>query len=170
MSTVGTEWFDVEKVIFLDIDGVLNNERFLHEGGIHTIADPLIAILKRIVDATGAKIVLSSTWRIAADNRRRVKEALARHDLEFVDRTVELRNKMSSWVERSFEILEWLHRHQEVKNFAILDDCSDAGTNGLREYFFQTDFEVGLTEEIADKVIAHLGVCEKALDEACSGK
>jgi len=144
------------KILFLDIDGVLNNERLLECGGINTIDQGLISILKRIVDATGAEIVLSSTWRLEEENRQRVREALAFQGLQFIDRTVELRHSLSRWTDRSAEILEWLYRHQEVKEFAILDDCDDAGTNGLQEYFFQTRFKVGLTNEIADRVIEHL--------------
>ena len=146
----------MDKVIFLDIDGVLNNADLLYAGGIHTIDDGLISILKKIVDATGAEIVLSSTWRLEESNRERVREALARHDMEFIDRTLEIHRKLSQWVERSIEILEWLHRHPQVKQFAILDDDPDAGTNGLGEFFFQTTFREGLTEEIAERAIEHL--------------
>lgn len=52
------------KVIFLDIDGVLNcnntTEIFL---GITGIEDRLVEKLRAIVNATGAEIVLVSTWR-----------------------------------------------------------------------------------------------------------
>jgi hypothetical protein len=59
------------KVIFLDVDGVLNSRgkwagcdlANLTDSG--TRIDPLaVARLKRIVDATDAKIVVSSTWRL----------------------------------------------------------------------------------------------------------
>lgn len=53
------------KLIFLDIDGVLNYEgyeRFTRMGT--RFVDPvLIKRLKKIIDRTGAKVVLSSTWR-----------------------------------------------------------------------------------------------------------
>ena len=53
------------KLIFLDIDGVLNYEgyeRFTRSGT--RFVDPvLIKRLKKIIDRTGAKVVLSSTWR-----------------------------------------------------------------------------------------------------------
>ncbi len=47
------------KVIFLDIDGVLKEEDYDAE-----FKDECFARLKRIVDATGAEIILSSSWRI----------------------------------------------------------------------------------------------------------
>ena len=53
------------KVIFLDIDGVLNSiafdrERINEQGNIDETRLPL---LKQILDETGALIVLSSLWR-----------------------------------------------------------------------------------------------------------
>ena len=144
---------DIMKIIFCDVDGVLNNANLLREGGIDTIADSLLTILKKIIISTDAKIVLSSTWRINPDNRRLVREAFARHDMDFIDCTVDL------WREdRSIEILEWLHRNPQVEKFAVLDDDPDAGTNGLHDSFFKTSFDVGLTEDIANKIILHLNI------------
>ena len=53
------------KIIFLDIDGVLNSAKYdkkrtADDGNIDTTRLPL---LKHIVDSTKAKIVLTSTWR-----------------------------------------------------------------------------------------------------------
>ncbi len=138
------------KIIFLDIDGVLNHRNSPCDGGIFIIDTTLVPILARIVQATGAEIVLSSTWRILAKNREAVQRALAVHDMKFIGRTDQLN------AERSVEILEWLHRHPQVTKFAILDDDRDAGSNGLGEYFFQTNWNNGLTDEIADRVITHL--------------
>lgn len=55
------------KVIFLDVDGVLNNQHFLmqHQAQASSLYDALdpacLEQLKRIVEATGAHIVVSST-------------------------------------------------------------------------------------------------------------
>ena len=52
------------KVIFLDIDGVLNSLDCKEKiEGYLFVEDKKIALLKELIDATGAKIVLSSTWR-----------------------------------------------------------------------------------------------------------
>lgn len=48
----------IEKAIFLDIDGVLNDDHF----GIK-IEEERVALLAKIVKETGASIVLSSSWR-----------------------------------------------------------------------------------------------------------
>ena len=53
------------KVIFLDIDGVLNHEyckALLH--GIYFVEDEKVLLLKELINATAAKVVLTSTWRM----------------------------------------------------------------------------------------------------------
>lgn len=54
------------KVIFLDIDGVMNNlgTRTDHHRGFPSWLDPVnVAVLNDIVRATGAVVVISSSWR-----------------------------------------------------------------------------------------------------------
>lgn len=52
------------KVIFLDIDGVLNYDGCLAQfEGVNGIEPDCLGRLKRLVDTTGAKIVLISTWK-----------------------------------------------------------------------------------------------------------
>ena len=48
------------KIIFLDIDGVLNDAPTIMEKDNDLPAEPHLSCLKQIVDATGAEIVLSS--------------------------------------------------------------------------------------------------------------
>ncbi len=66
------------KVIFLDLDGVLNTEEYfnsLKEKGLPTedafgnlFSPNAVANLQQIVDATNAQIVVSSSWRFAGLN------------------------------------------------------------------------------------------------------
>ena len=52
------------KVIFLDIDGVLNCRKTPNPRKLPYIVDPkLLKRFKRLVERTGAKVVLASTWR-----------------------------------------------------------------------------------------------------------
>src|SRR5579885_3774360 len=58
------------RLVFLDIDGVLNSMQFilkmqgLFDNPAHQIDPDAVKRLNRITDATGAFIVVSSTWRI----------------------------------------------------------------------------------------------------------
>lgn len=142
------------KILFLDIDGVMNNDELLSIHGWNAIGELQLDRLKHIVESTKAKIVLSSSWRLSDDTKTLVQEALATKNLELIDATIEIRKKHSI-VRRSEEILEWLTRHPEVVKFAILDDDSDAGF-GIESHFFKTEFFEGLTWPIAHKVVEHL--------------
>src|ERR1700709_1279552 len=52
------------KVIFLDIDGVLNSTHTANPRSFPYIVDPeLVTRLKDVLAKTGAEVVLSSTWR-----------------------------------------------------------------------------------------------------------
>lgn len=60
------------KVIFLDVDGVLNSEKDLLEAkGKSELFDRPLALLKELVESTKAKIVVSSTWRIGCSKSGR---------------------------------------------------------------------------------------------------
>lgn len=144
------------KVIFLDVDGVLNTPKLIRRFGFNFIDDILVALVARIVRETGAEIVLSSTWRIEEKDKSLVVQALSRHGLEIHDCTPVLRRNgdwtEDNWVRRHEEITSWL-AGKEISVFAIIDDMDDARIEGS---FFQTDEDVGLTVEIAERVIEHL--------------
>ena len=52
------------KIIFLDVDGVLNTASSEERCGEYIgIDDDKVALLKRLTDKTGAEIILISTWK-----------------------------------------------------------------------------------------------------------
>ena len=109
------------KVIFLDIDGVLNSDEYLDKvkksdiQGIERDIDvEKVKLLKRAIDETGARVVLSSSWRYTR-NARYLKELLANYRIR-VDSTPYIRD------ERGLEIKKWLSENQGVEDFIILDD------------------------------------------------
>ena len=67
----------MSKYIFLDIDGVLNSEEMLNHKpfpkcrGIMGIEKSKVKRLKQIVEATGAEIVLTSSWKKSFDAFKR---------------------------------------------------------------------------------------------------
>lgn len=143
------------KIIFLDIDGVLNTPKTIRKFGFNFIDDILVALVARIVRETEAKIVLSSSWRIETKDLGIAKDALAQHNLEIHDCTprIERPFEEGNWVRRSEEIQSWIDQN-EVTAFAIIDDCDDANIEGN---FFQTNEDFGLTVSMAEKIIEHLG-------------
>ena len=140
------------KVIFLDIDGVVNSEETLKrtKGGILGIDPYLVSIFNRIIFATDAKIVLSSSWRHSKEGRDEVRQQI----MDFIDVTPRMPLLGGSeTMERGKEIKAWLDKHPEVEKYAILDDDSDFLPD---QPLFKTTWKKGLTEEIAKEVIKHL--------------
>lgn len=143
------------KILFLDIDGVCNNQKTRERQGDTSfigIKPELAELVRDIVAATDCKIVLSSTWRMFPDSKKWAEDHIA----PFYDQTIDLQ-RGAKWgvVERGYEILEWLNGHPDVERYAILDDNSDMLPSQMPN-FFQTTWERGLTPEIRDRVIEHL--------------
>ena len=137
------------KVLFLDIDGVMNNDaEFKRQKVVDPIGQEQLEILKHIIDQTGADIVLSSSWRCSQELGVKVSKALESVGLHLISHTPYMPEGP-----RSGEIQTWLDEHKETTQFAILDDDGDANIEG---HFFQTQFKDGLTKEIAQAVIDHL--------------
>ena len=145
------------KVIFLDIDGVLNDNHTKSTTGMgfKFIDTSKILRLKSIVEATDAKLVLSSDWRYDREDPLlnsdflELRDRLANHGLSFYDFTPEI-----DWDSRGLEIQTWLEEHPEVSQFVILDDRDDMEPN--MGHLIQTTMAHGLTDRLAKRAIAFL--------------
>ena len=158
------------KIIFLDIDGVLNN--------IHTresfedfifVSDEKILLLKKIICSTNAKIVLSSTWRKGwrakeynpkcASEDVRLFEALVRKLSEY---EIELMSYTPHLWHRGKEIESWINswEGEEIESFVILDDKNKEEFEPNSERLIQTDICVGLTESHIEQAINLLNTKE----------
>lgn len=146
----------MRKILFLDVDGVLNSKETLRRstknGGIMGIDPYLTILVDRIVQATGCEVVLSSSWRKSVNG------------YEAVNSVIPLIGQTGSCCEgiRGVEIYKWLcqnfkwdDRQDDKLHYAILDDDSDM-LLWQKDNFFQTSFETGITEEIAERVTKHL--------------
>lgn len=150
------------KVIFLDIDGVLNEEKSKSQcAGYRGIDDSKVQNLKKIVDATGAKIVLISTWKEFwyRDNKQfqgimanYLDKKLKKQGLFAYDKTRDYFDKQ--YFSRGEGILDFIER-EKVSKFIILDDLQyDYDSCGLTDNYIKTDFNCGgLTAELANKAI-----------------
>lgn len=145
------------KVLFLDIDGVLNCHRTaIAFGGIpHTTArngrarldEVAIRLIGGIVRRAGAVIVLSSTWRKHAD----WPDYGPALDLPIVDRTPSCSGC------RGDEIAKWLSEHPEVEAYAIVDDDSDMLPE-QKPYFVHTSGTDGFSWANAGDLARLLGI------------
>ena len=143
-----------KKVIFLYIDGVLNSASYdrirgAEDGNIDPTRMPL---LKKIVNETGAEIVLSSSWRKLWEPEGLDEVCLELNciynsfGLRIADKTPLLGN-------RGEEITLWLEKHPEVKEYVVLDDAF--GGWGVHEaHLVQTSAFIGK------------GLMDKHVDEA----
>jgi hypothetical protein len=119
------------KIIFLDIDGVLNVYGQGYDKFGQLFHKHFEDNLKWIIEETEAKIVISSTWRFAG--LERMQEMWRERNLpgEVIDVTTDLALYQDSGenyerVERGHEIQEWIDEHQtEVTHYLILDDDND---------------------------------------------
>jgi len=140
------------KIIFLDVDGVLNSIRSRKIFGSDYIDESCLTILSSIVNKTNALLVLSSSWRLNIEDRRKISIALSKQNLKIWDFTPVIKIDENSCVDRSEEIILWLSKNS-VDKFAIIDDDPRASIDGS---FFKTNEYFGLTNETADRVVLHL--------------
>ena len=149
------------KLVFLDIDGVLNNRTTMDRVAIDPnhpcdIVDPVnVKAFNRISDQTGAWIVVSSTWRYRYPARSLMQIVLGSLGIQgIVEGTTP---RLPSDATRGEEIQAWFDAHPEWKNaeFIVVDDSSDISP--FEDRFVHVSFETGLTEEDAERAIAMLG-------------
>jgi hypothetical protein len=100
------------KVIFLDIDGVLNCRETANPRDLPYVIDPLLLRrYRRLILRTRAKTVLSSTWRYDPAGLYSAK----RQGLRFAGITPDHPEKP-----RGDEIRAWLKAHPRVTRFAVI--------------------------------------------------
>lgn len=146
------------RVLFLDIDGVLNSHRScLALGGISHDASPFgltqfdpvaLAMLQGLCRGAGLSVVLSSSWRILNDWRVLGPQL----GLPMIGATPRLAGA------RGNEIAAWLLDHPDpVEAYAIVDDDGDMLPDQLPR-FVQTRHAEGLLFGDVEKLAALFGV------------
>ena len=163
------------KIIFLDIDGVLNTERW-HDRCVEAGAayadnfgyefDPeAVEGLRRIVDETRADIVISSSWKFwglstmqklwaSRDLPGKVIDVTPNNVSDEMLLSIDL-DMMMLPAGKGSEIKEWLTTNGNPDSYAILDDMDDMLPE-QQSRFVQIDPSVGITREDADRVITIL--------------
>lgn len=147
------------KIIFLDIDGVLNcvTSGSRSPSGFKGIDEDKVKLLRQIADKTGALIVLTSTWKSEWDidpeacspEGRYLSQKLRRQQLRILDKTMFMDK-------RGTGIRQWLAEHPKVTSWVVLDDdiFADYERQGILPHLVQTSyFQQGLTQEHVQKAI-----------------
>lgn len=150
------------KIIFLDFDGVISTQRKRYH-----LDEEKMLLVKEICDKTGAKIVITSSWR--------------RHTLEDTIKSITLEEEKKGFtpflmpelvvgiterifafsitnrekhyrVPRGLEIYIYLKNNEDIESYVILDDDSDM-LLWQQPYFIKTDTYKGLSEKDVEKAI-----------------
>ena len=140
------------KVIFLDVDGVLNNERTsiincwiykLFKIDMPDVSRKMVRRLSKIVAKTGAKVVMSSSWRgmykyyLKTGNGnldvKYLNYLFKVFEIDVIDCTPVLEGS------RGDEIREWINNNN-VTNFVILDDEIFSDFYELKNNLVKTEF------------------------------
>ena len=148
------------KILFLDVDGVLNTidskgRLICKNGDLYelNINNNRIKLLKKIIDDTNCKIVLTSTWRTKYIACNKLEKKLKYKNIEIFDYTPILGEKSM----RGEEIKSWLYQYKQKMNihlikYAILDD-DDMFLDEQLNFFIKTDPFIGLTNENVENII-----------------
>lgn len=145
------------KVLFLDIDGVLNSRKWYEankqpinfESGIMYRSavelDPAAcALVNELCESEGLSIVISSSWRVI-HTKGEIVDMFASRGLfaPVIDFTPRLRSGF-----RGQEVAEWLYDHPVCTHHVILDDDPDFYPN---QPLVRTDNAVGITTKDIEK-------------------
>ena len=148
----------MSRVLFLDIDGVLNSN-FGNNKRQTEISDEKIKLLAYLVRETNSEIILHSGWRFWFDSElkplckeaSKLVELLEKEDLHIKgvtpDLTTEENQKTKKFsLVKADEILLWINLHKNVTEWVVLDDL-DLHNSQIERNQVKPDQTVGLTLE-----------------------
>lgn len=120
-------------ILFLDIDGVLNNiSTDIWLGNTKGIEPNLLNNLLHILHVTNAEIVLSSTWRLSKTKYNELLDIFSIYNIRILDSTTDL--SINGLGDRVDEILYWLkYSKYKINNWIAIDDIDLLEMNPLME-------------------------------------
>lgn len=170
----------MQKIIFLDFDGVITTMATRY-----ALCPHKCALLQQIIDRTGAKIVVSSSWRgeDAEDtiaDLKKIPTCFKPFVPSWVDEIIGvtirsyryIRDGIHLGIPRGVEIKQWIdtHMHRDENGkyqrkkigvdyqYIILDDDSDMLLEHA-EHFIHTDGLLGMSESDAVRAVCILNGC-----------
>lgn len=152
------------KVIFLDIDGVLNSEEFaiwcnefpdfVREGGSNWVDPNAVKMITSLCDECDAKLVISSSWRLF-DTTSTIEDFKRYRDLtplcKYIVGVTPRNSDDRIWESRGEEIQQYLDSHPEIENYVIVDDDNDM-LESQKDHFVRCNYLFGLVPSLVLKM------------------
>ena len=151
----------MNKILFLDFDGVLNTEHYqgllqyqgkLWQDEYGAFFDPkAVKQLKRIIDATDADIVVESSWKYLGLDAMKELWEVRNLPGTIIDITPSLLGK-----NKGVEIASWLSKYaKQDLRYVIIDDEYVILDSQVVHFILTNSYE-GITEEQANRAISML--------------
>lgn len=153
------------KVIFLDIDGVLNCQSSKSKyRGLIGIDNKKVKVLRRIVELTSAKIILCSSWETGwRKTEKELQGTLASYlDMKLDKECWHIFDKTDdSGSDRGHGIRRYLENNPQITHWCVIDNdiFIDYEECGIMDHLVKISFydnNGGLQEEHIDKVVEML--------------
>ena len=164
-----------KKIIFLDFDGVLNTEHYQNllcykgepcQDEYGALFDPeAVEQLERIVEATNADIVVSSSWKILGLKAMQAMWEARRMSGKVIDITPKAASDNwlltadlddmdpATWQGKGMEIASWLADHASKDTRYVIIDDEHVILDSQQQHFILTNPHDGITEEVANRAI-----------------
>lgn len=149
----------MRKIIFLDFDGVLNTEYYQGllqfqgkqwQDEYGAFFDPkVVRQLKRVIDTTGADIVVESSWKYLG--LEAMQELWRGRNLP--GKVIDITPSLTDNASKGEEIAAWLSEHATPDTRYVIIDDEYVILDSQIPYFIWTNPYEGLTEEQADRAI-----------------
>lgn len=166
---------DAQKILFLDIDGVLTNTAYLEtaryqekcnrtsDRDLQDIDPDAVARLNQVLVQTRARLVISSSWNCVYPSLELLRDKLHQagviqhYDNEsafvIMGQTPTITSR-----ERHREIAQWLEEHQgQWSKYAIVDDRFGPIGSLNKEWLVRTTVRYGLMEQHCRRLVNLLG-------------
>jgi hypothetical protein len=159
-------------ILFLDIDGVLNDHTWHQPADSTTIDKPCMNWLNKNIAETDCDIVISSAWRYLILGRAMTSlgfyQMLRTHGLDKnacivgLTHSDEVRNIdgvfASQESNRGQQIQSWLDMYGFGRPYCVVDDRDDLGIRELHgDAFVKTDPNLGMTYDDMKIIVEKLG-------------
>ncbi len=143
------------KLVFCDVDGVLNSEAGTLKSGVAGIEEDKLFLLKRLLEQTGAELVITSKARFSNTIYEDRLKAIEAYGIHIKDA---FRGNGLTTTPKAVEVLAYLQsKCNGFDSFVVFDD-NDSGFNEyMPNNFVKIDPRVGLMDQDIEKGSAILG-------------